>query len=567
MPAERALREHLAFLYGPGEAERVWPRLTALLTDFAARHPQLGARRGERLSERDAVLITYGDQLRAAGEAPLRTLRRFLSTHLRGLVSAVHLLPFYPYSSDDGFSVKDYLSVDPALGDWPDVAAFAPDFKLMFDAVINHVSAESRWFQGFLRGEAPYADYFITADPAADLSAVVRPRTSPLLTPFATPSGVKHVWTTFSADQIDLDYANPEVLLAVLRVLLAYVARGAELLRLDAVTYLWKEVGTRSVHHPKTHRLIKLFRSVLDEVAPQVALITETNVPHHENVGYFGDGHDEAQLVYNFALPPLVLHSLAKADARALGAWARTLETPSAQTSFFNVLASHDGVGLRAVEEILTPAEVAELVARTQAHGGLVGYRRDASGGESVYELNVNYYDALSDPASSEPQTLQVARFLSAQAIMLALAGVPGIYAHSLFGSRGDPEGVRRTGVKRAINREKLEREQLERELADPAHRRNQVWTGYLALLSARRREAAFHPRSPQRVLELGPAVFAVERLGPGGTERVICLQSVSAEAQTVQLSGGERRDLLTGEAVAGGALQLEPYAVRWLKG
>lgn len=562
--ARTKLLEHLSFLYGE-EGRAVLPRLEALLETFRTRLPPAG-RPQERLSERDAVLITYGDHLRAPGEAPLRTLRRFLVERLKTSVNTVHLLPFFPYSSDDGFSVIDYLRVQPGWGDWDDIAALGQDFRLMFDAVINHVSAESAWFQGFLRNETPYRDYFITERPETDLSRVVRPRTSPLLTPFETAGGTKHVWTTFSADQVDLNYANPEVLLAVLEVLLEYVARGAELLRLDAVTFLWKEPGTSCAHHPKTHRLIQLVRSVMDGVAPQVVLVSETNVPHEENISYFGDGHGEAQMVYNFALPPLVLHSFTAGDASTLSTWAKTLESPSEETCFFNFLASHDGIGLRPVETLLTQRDVAALVERVSAHGGLVSYRANADGSRSPYELNISYFDALSDPRAGEPLGLQVARFASAQAIMLALAGVPGIYVHSLLGSRNHPEGVKATGQNRSINREKLELARLERDLEDPTHLRPRVFHRYRQLLEVRCSEAAFHPQAPQEVLDLGPGVFALKRTSRDGRDTLYCLHSVSADAQRLRLPQPGLRDVFGGQGFTGRELTLEPYGVAWLK-
>jgi glucosylglycerate phosphorylase len=323
------------------------------------------------LSERDALLITYADQLREPDRAPLATLADFAKTHLTGVVSGVHLLPFYPWSSDDGFSVKDFFAVDPAFGDWPDIDRFRPEFDLMFDAVFNHMSAQGEWFQKFLADEPAFRDFFVTVTGNPDLSQVVRPRALPLLTEFQTARGPEKVWTTFSADQVDLNFKNPAVLLATLRALLFYVQHGAKFIRLDAIAYLWKEIGTSCIHLPQTHQVIQLMRAVLDEVAPDVRLITETNVPHADNISYFGDGTNEAQLVYNFALPPLVLHSLATGNAEKLTRWAASLELPSAQTTFFNFLASHDGIGMNPARGILSQAEIDALVQRATDHGGL----------------------------------------------------------------------------------------------------------------------------------------------------------------------------------------------------
>ena len=584
MPAARSLTSDLAariqsrltFLYGPERSPAVMQALTRRLRAFEPPHRPAS----DRLSERDAVLITYGDMVRREGEAPLRTLYDVLTRTLEGTLSTVHILPFFPYSSDDGFSVIDYRTVDPALGDWGDIERLRGRFKLMFDAVVNHVSVQSRWFQGFLEGRAPYTGYFIIVPPGTDLSMVTRPRTHPLLTPFQTAEGEKWVWTTFSADQVDLNYANPEVLLAIIDVLLLYVARGASLIRLDAIAYLWKEIGTTCIHLPQTHTVVKLFRDILDAVAPWVALIAETNVPHAENINYFGNGYDEAQLVYNFTLPPLTLHAIATGSACALTAWARTLCTPSDRTMFFNFTASHDGIGVRPAQGILSDAEIGALAARARAHGGFVSYKSNPDGSQSPYELNITYLDALSDPAVAEPLDLQTRRFLVSQAIALAMQGVPGIYFHSLFGSRNDNAGVEQTGRYRSINRQKLPADALLAELNKPGSLRAHVFYPYRALIRARCAEPAFHPNSPQLVLDVGKPVFGLLRGAAVGPSPVIALHNVANAPAQVALDlcalgldrrSGALRDLVSGavhELSADGILRLElpPYAVRWLR-
>ncbi len=573
---EVRMRELLHFLYGSQTGEETWQELRAILDTFREHHPHLREHvppPEERLTEKDAILITYADQFREPSRPPLRSLHTFLETHARDVLSGVHLLPFYPYSSDDGFSVIDYMQVNPEFGTWDDVERIGRDFRLMFDAVINHISRRSSWFQAFLRGEEPYTDYFIVVDPNTDLSSVVRPRATPLLTPVETVDGIKYVWTTFSADQIDLNYKNPRVLLDIIRVLLFYVEKGAEIIRLDAIAYLWKEIGTSCIHLPQTHAVVKLFRAVFDAVAPGVLIITETNVPHEENISYFGDGYDEAQLVYNFALPPLVLHTFRTGDATRLTAWARNLSTPSDATTFFNFIASHDGIGVLPAKGILTDEEIHALVEMTLAHGGQVSYRALPNGGKSVYELNITLYDALNDPARPDPD-LDVARFLASQAIMLALSGVPGIYVHSLFGSRNCHRCVKERGYPRAINREKFALTEVETWLRDASDHRARVFTGYRHLLERRRHSPAFHPTSSQRVLSLSKQVFALLR---EGAETILCLTNVTAERVDVTVASEDGlphaeawHDALTGKRhiPRNGtlAVTLEPYQTMWLK-
>ncbi len=564
-----SIREHLAALYGESIGQQTWPRLQAVLDRFPAPLSGRGDR-GESLTQRDAILITYGDQVRESKVPPLRTLADFCDQQLTGLISGIHLLPFYPSSSDDGFSVIDYQQVDPALGTWDEVARIGRNFRLMLDGVINHISAQSEWFKAFLRDDPKYRDYFIVVDGEPDLSQVVRPRALPLLTKVTTPSGEKKVWTTFSADQIDLNYRNPDVLLDIIDTLLSYIARGAEIIRLDAIAYLWKEIGTPCIHLPQTHRVIQLLRAIFDQVAPHVWLITETNVPHAENVSYFGDGHDEAQLVYNFALPPLTLHTFHTGNARGLAEWAASWSLPATHVAFFNFLASHDGIGLNPARGILRDEDIAALVDRTIANGGLVSYRHNPDGPSRPYELNLNYFDALSDPNSAEPIELQTDRFIAAHALMLSLRGVPGIYFHSLFGSRGWPEGVRLTGRNRTINRQKFERAGLARELNDPQSLRHRIFNRFRPLLIARASSSVFHPNGAQDVLQFADTLFAVQRVSPAGEERALCLHNVSNRPQIVRLPREwQTATNLIGAPVrqpASEKLHLAPYQVVWLQ-
>jgi glucosylglycerate phosphorylase len=578
-PASRALgddvlaelRAHLDRLYPEAAADDAARRLVALAERFAARRRSASAR---LFDETDVWLITYADQIREDGTPPLRSLHEFLCEHVAGVINGVHLLPFYPWTSDDGFAVADYEQVDPAVGEWADVSAVARDFRLMVDAVFNHVSAANPWFRRWLAGDPDYERFFVTADPGTDTSRVVRPRTSPLLTPVEAVDGVRHVWTTFSADQVDLDFRNPAVLLAVTEALLGYVERGAGIIRLDAIAYLWKELGTSCIHLPQTHEVIRLWRTLLDAVAPGTLLITETNVPHAENVSYFGHGDDEAHLVYQFPLAPLVLDAFATGDARVLQHWAADLRTPSLQTAFFNFLGSHDGVGVRPAEGLLPPARVQGLCERVKAHGGGVSYKANSDGTLSPYELNTVFFDALNPPEAGEPVDLQVARFLSAHSILLAVAGVPGVYVQALLGSRNWQEGVELTGRVRSINRQKLDRAQLEAELADPASLRHRIFTAFTGRIAVRIRQPAFHPNAGQRVLDAGAGVFAIERVARDGGQRLLCLHSTVDAPQIIQLDPSDAGDaplvdLCDGTRYDPGPRGLEvvlpPYGVAWL--
>ena len=555
------LLKHLTFLYGEDDSTRLLEQTNQIIEKYRQR---IKANNGS-LTEHDSILITYGDQVQALNEKPLQTLNTFCSQYLKNIVNAIHILPFYPWTSDDGFSVVDYRKVDPNLGDWKDISAMQNNFRLMFDGVINHISSQSEWFQEFLRDDPHYRDYFITIEGSPDLSQVVRPRTLPLLTTFNTPSGDKQVWTTFSSDQIDINYQNPNVLLEILDILLMYIEHGATFIRLDAIAYLWKEIGTTCIHLPQAHTVIQFLRAAIDEVAPHVHLITETNVPHIDNISYFGNGTNEAQLVYNFALPPLTLHTFQTGDATILSDWAKTLKLPSDKTTFFNFLASHDGVGVNPARGILSNAEIDSLVEKTLAHGGLISYKQNADGTQSPYEMNINYFDALSNPNSIEPLNIQVNRFIAAQAIMLSLIGVPGIYFHSLFGSRNWLAGVKETNRNRAINREKCSFEKLQNELAHETSLRSKVFTKYCQLLKIRKSTSAFHPHGTQKIIDLHPSIFAIERISHNGNSNAVCLHNVSSQKISFSTNYESAVDLFTSQPIQISSITLEPYQILWV--
>jgi len=556
------IRALLRQLYPAEQAESAYTKIMELAaqTHPAPRYPS------PYFSERTVTLITYGDTLQRGDEAPLRTLRRFLDKRLKGVIDTVHILPFYPYSSDDGFSVIDYYTIDPNLGSWEDVAALRQDYRLMFDAVINHISAQSSWFQKFLAGDPAFQGMFLTESPDTDLSSVTRPRTTPLLTPFVNSDGATvHVWTTFSDDQADLDYHDPQTLLRILAVLLFYVEQGAQVIRLDAIAYLWKQAGTSCIHLPQTHAVVQLIRAVLDVVAPHVIVITETNVPHVENISYYGDGANEAQLVYNFTLPPLLLHTLIAGNATKLIDWINSLPRPTEHTAFFNFTASHDGIGVRPVEGILNTAEIQHLIAAVEQRGGRISYKANPDGSSSPYELNITYVDAVAPPDQSE--SMRIASFILSQAAMLTLAGVPAMYIHSLLGSHNNIAGMQITGQNRAINRAKLDEAAVEAELDDPSSFRSQVFRAYTHMLKVRTTCAAFHPQGEQQATSFNHGrILAIERIAPDHSERVLALFNVTSEAQTVQLTIQPQQDILTNETITDQTVQLAPYQVRWLR-
>lgn len=538
-----------------------------LLADIATAREAIKLPRKAHWDEQDVVLITYADQFREADKPTLSTFSRFYQQHLQSTFPLVHLLPFFPWSSDDGFSVIDYHQVDPLCGDWQDIARLHQETRLMFDFVCNHMSAHSAWFSHFLAQDPGWDDFFISMPPATDLSAVTRPRTSPLLTPFKMADGeTRFIWTTFSADQIDLNFANPEVLLRMVNVLLDYLKRGADYVRLDAVGYMWKTPGTRCIHLEKTHQLVKLFRAIADQVTPGTVIITETNVPHQDNISYLGNGHDEAQMVYQFSLPPLVLHAIHTGSARALRQWASALDLSSNDTTFFNFLASHDGIGLNPARGILSEVEIVALVRDLALEGALVSYKNNPDGTTSPYEINVTYLDALNREDDDDATRLK--RFLLAHAILLVFPGVPAIYIQSILGGRNHYDGVRAAGHNRAINRQKYDLQQIEADLAGGNWLRQQVYTRLGQLIQLRRRQPAFHPDNPMTLYESENAVLVLRRHQPESGDGLLCVFNLSGRSVETQLPVAHTlQDVVSGEKIDGTQpVKLDAWQFMWLR-
>lgn len=563
---------HLSAIYPDADADALAARaLAAFWPGSDAPRDQVKPGHLSLWSEADAVLITYADSIRDPGAHPLAALHKFLREHVHPDINAVHILPFFPWSSDDGFSVIDYDAVDPKVGTWDDVAMIGQEFRLMADLVLNHCSSQSAWFRGFLAGDPAYADWFKTAEPDDDLGAVVRPRPHPLLTRYEGAEGPEHVWCTFSADQVDLNFGNPEVLLEFLGILRRYIDHGARIIRLDAVAFLWKEVGSPSIHLPQTHEVIRLMRTLVDHLDVPAVLLTETNVPHAENLSYFGN-QNEAHAIYNFSLPPLLLHALLSGSSLYLRRWLMAMPPALPGCAYLNFVASHDGIGVRGAEGILPPAEVDRMIETVQDFGGAVSMRtRD--GVESPYEINTSLWSALAGTTEGGADDLQFERFICCQTVMMSIEGIPGVYIHSLLATPNDREGLNLTGRNRAINRRKWDWAELEGLLADPATDQARVLAEMKRRMAIRRRQSAFHPNATQFTLQLGEALLGLWRQSMDRRQSIFCVTNLSDAPQELALSqinlieGETWIDLLTGAQVAGTDAQitLAPYQAIWV--
>lgn len=567
---QRRIVEHLSIIYQDQANATLARELMAEMS--MGRNLQQPVRFKNHWDQSDSILITYGNTIQHQGELPLHSLRYFLNRHLKECITAVHILPFFPFSSDDGFSVMDYVSVNPALGEWEDIEAISKDYKLMADLVINHMSSRSQWFDNFLKRKDPGKDYFVEADPNDDFNAVVRPRNSPLLSEVETADGTRYVWCTFSEDQVDLNFRNPRVLVEFVRIIRDYLNHGVSLFRMDAVPFLWKQAGTSCVHLQQTHEIIKLLRTLVEYHAPEAIIICENNVPNRENLTYFGNAN-EAHVIYNFSLPPLLVYTLLSGDCRHLKTWMMSMPPAQSGTTYLNFIASHDGIGLRPLDGLLSDEERNRLVQAAVDFGGRVTLRRAREGYDKPYELNIALFDMLKGTLQSGEDGQGVNRFLCAHTIMLALEGIPAFYIQSFFGSRNDYKRLEHTGRNRSINRHIWQRQEIEQTLADGHSEHGYVFNELRRLITIRQKHAAFHPNATQFTLHLGAEVFAFWRQSINRDQSIFCLSNITNEQQTINLadinliSTDDWSDLISGTEYGNLSQQLNlaPYQTVWI--
>ncbi len=553
----------------PEQAEKVYEKLQNIIADFKKRNPSKARGSQPLFNEKDAILICYADHAQEKGVKTFKTMHKFLRKYANGIINKIHFLPFYPWSSDDGFSVKDYYKVSGQYGSWEDLKPIAKNFGLMFDCVANHMSVQSQWFKKFLDGDKKYKDYFIFFPKEEykknkkNFAKVFRPRKQPLLTLFKTQKGEKYVWTTFSEDQADLNFSNPEVFLEMVKILLFYIENGAKAIRLDAIAYAWKKIGTACFDLPEAHTLVQIMRAALDEAAPHVWVITETVLPHKENISYFGNGRDEAHLVYHFQLETLLLHTMLSGNSSLASNWLKKVKHISKEASYLNLSVSHDGIHTIPARGILSKKQMRAIALDCEKKHGKI-LERDIGGGKTeIYEMNITYPSAMGE----------INKYLASQSIQLALRGVPLIYFNNLIGADNWNKGVEKFGYGRAINREKFNYSKLAKELDNVNSRKHKIFNGYKKLLKARAKEPLFSPLAEQKILDLGPEAMAILRFNKN-SDNLLAITNVTNRALKINASKIKKemrkeqvKDILTQEKLKlEKYLILKPYEVKWLK-
>ena len=520
-------------------------------------------------TEKDSFLITYADTVRNKSQNHLKTLGNFLNLFCKDF-SHIHILPYYPSSSDDGFAVIDYKRISKENGTWADFEKLTSKFKIMSDLVINHCSSESNLFKNFLKNQDPGSDFFISSKKKFDnFKKVVRPRSSELSKKVRICGKESYVWCTFSHDQVDLNFKNPNVLIFFLEIIKFYIDKGSRALRLDAVAFLWKEKGTKCINQPETHLIIRLIRLIIEYYSNECLVITETNIPSHENLSYFGN-NNEAHCIYNFSLAPLLIHAIISEDNNYLKKWSRSMPPAQFGNAYLNFLSTHDGIGMRPLEGILPNNELNKFISTLKKSGAYLTHRVSQNK-KTVYEVNTTLLDAFKETYSGE-DNFQIKRFILAHEILFAMEGIPAIYIQNLVGSKNDYKKVKKTNVYRSINRKEWTINELLK-LLNKNSINKKIYLAITKLIKIRGNQKAFHPNATQFTLQLHQNLFGIWRQSLDRSQSIFCINNLSCRKQTFSLldinliSTNKWYDLLTKKSVKDltSNITLMPYQSVWL--
>ncbi|MCK5211812.1 sugar phosphorylase [Candidatus Parcubacteria bacterium] len=559
------LKEKLKILYG-SKADEAHQELTKIISQYKKKNAKKSTNSDPIFSEKDVMLICYADHVQESGVKTLQTMRLFLRKYAKGIINRVHFLPFFDHSEFDiGFSVKNYNKVHEDYGDWEDIKKIGEDFSFMFDLVLNHASIQGDIANKQLAGDKNYKDFFLILDEKIDTAKVFRPRTHPLFTEVSTKDGKKYAWTTFSEDQVDWNFKNPKVLIEMIKTLLLYFENGAQAIRLDAVAYIWKKLGTACFDLEECHIVVQIFRDVFRECEPRAWAIAETVLPHEKNIEYLGNGQNESHFVYNFALETLLLHTFLEADTSVANEFFDRISNDfSEETSILNLSVSHDGLHVIPAKGVLNNKQMMAVAKDCEKKGAKVLYRtlEGGKGKTEPYELNISYPSAIEG----------VEKYLASQAIQLALKGVPLIYLNNLIGAENWSEGVKKLGYSRAINRQKFDYKTLVKTLRSKNSRQAKIYTGYKKLLKIRTSEPLFSPSANQNILEIDKRVLAIHR--SSRSKNLIALTNVSDNM--IELSSVKIKNILDKEKAINiidnskinikDKIRLHPYSIMWLK-
>ena len=538
--------------------------IVKIIHQFNKKNPK----KKKSISEKTTLVICYGDSVYSEKKKSIRVFQSFFQKKLKNFFNTIHFLPFYPSSSDSGFAVKDHFKVENKLGNWGDVKNVSKLSNVMADIVINHSSARGVWFKNFLKKKEPGKDYFLIVDSKFNTSKVVRPRDHKLLKKIKIFKKSDYLWRTFSPDQIDLNFKNPSVLIQFIKIMIHLINNGVTIFRLDAIAYLWKENGTQCVNLQQTHEIIKLFRDIINLLNVQTTIVTETNLPEKENLSYFGN-NDEANWIYNFSLPPLLIHAFLFENSSFLNKWSKNLPNSKNNNCYLNFIASHDGIGIRPTEGLLNEKTLNSFLKRLKKNGSKFSYRKVQNKNKKIYEANITIFDALKKSDFDQKGEFYLERYISAHAIMIAFEGIPAMYFNSMFGTSNDEAKFVITGNNRDVNRYRWNLKNISNKLKINNTKQSIFYNKLCNLLNIRRKQKAFHPNAQRINLNFGSKIYGFKRISKDKKQTIICITNLSSKSQKTRINKKSEKikNLLNSKIKLENKkfLVLKPFETVWL--
>ena len=502
-------------------------RINQLINDYKSQ--STNSKSPESWSENTVLLITYADNInKGVTGKTISDFILFYQKYFSTFIDTIHFLPFFTSSGDGGFSVKDHEEIDPAYGNWKEISGFSKNATIMTDLVLNHASSQGKWYRNFIENKRPGKDYFFTIDNNYDCSNVIRPRDHELLKDIKLEIGNKKLWCTFSYDQIDLNFRNPDVLLEFVKLIIKLSSYGVKIFRLDAVAFIWKESGTTCLNLPQTHEIIKLLRDIVDQLDENIVIVTETNLPKNENLSYFGK-NDEAHWIYNFSLPPLIIYTFLFGDSSSITKWSMKMPPAQFGNAYLNFIASHDGIGMRPAEGVLSDEDINNMLTRLKKNGSEFSMRKLKGTEDKVYEANISLFSALQNIDTDSNGIFALDRFIAAHCIILAIEGVPAFYFNSFFGTKNDKQSYLKSGIKRDLNRHKWNFSDLVSKIDDDQTHEFKCFSILKELISIRKFQPAFHPNATQFTLNIDQSVFAVWRQSKNRKQSIFAITNVTS--------------------------------------
>ena len=564
---QKKISSILRNIYKPSLNERDIDHLKNQIIQIIEKFNQNNSKKKLTISEKTSLVICYGDNINSNQKSSFQVFQNFFKKNLKKYFDAIHFLPFYPSSSDSGFAVKDHYKIERRIGSWSDIKKISKSSHVMADIVINHSSARGLWFKNFLKKKRPGKDYFLTVNSKFNTSKVVRPRDHKLLKKIDIFGKSDFLWRTFSADQIDLDFKNPSVLLRFIKIMVHLVSNGVTIFRLDAIAYLWKKNGTNCINLKQTHEIVKLLRLISNILNVETIIITETNLPEKENLSYFGK-NDEANWIYNFSLPPLLIHAFLFENSSYLNKWSKKLPNAKFQNSYLNFIASHDGIGMRPTEGILNERSLNNFLKRLKKNGSKFSYRKVQNKSKKVYEANITVFDALKKSDADPNGKFFLERYIAAHAIMISFEGVPAIYFNSLFGKSNDEAKYVITGNNRDINRYKWSYENITKKLNNKNSKQSIFYQNLGKLLEIKRKQKAFHPNAKRLNINLGSKLFCFKRTSLDKKQTIISITNCSSVDQYPKLNKkyGNWKNIINPKINSlNKSFKLKPFETMWL--